>query len=105
MVAQIVAETLGCTLQRVKVIAADTDLTPGDIGSYSSRVTFMNGNAALGAAKEIRQKIVAAAAKKMNCSTEDVSIPDDLVSKRRSNGPRPLPAEADWEASCPGHVE
>src|SRR5205085_665303 len=43
MVAQIVAEGLGCKLGRVKVIAADTDLTPIDIGSYSSRVTFMNG--------------------------------------------------------------
>src|SRR5438874_7927549 len=77
MVAQIVAETLGCTLQRVKVVAADTDLTPVDIGSYSSRVTFMNGNAALGAAQEIQQKIAAAAAKKMNCGLEDVIIRND----------------------------
>src|SRR5262249_27911781 len=36
MVAQIAAETLGCKLARVKVVAADTDLTPIDIGSYSS---------------------------------------------------------------------
>src|SRR5205085_12349526 len=39
MTAQIAAETLGCSLGRVKVVAADTDLTPIDIGSYSSRVT------------------------------------------------------------------
>src|SRR5438105_14442277 len=45
MVAQIVAEVLGISLGRIKVIAADTDLTPIDIGSYSSRVTFINGNA------------------------------------------------------------
>ena len=32
------------------MIAADTDLTPIDIGSYSSRVTFMDGNATLRAA-------------------------------------------------------
>src|SRR5881398_2585600 len=81
MVAQIVAETLGCTLQRVKVVAADTDLTPVDIGSYSSRVTFMNGNAALGAAQEIRQKIAAAAAKKMNCTPEELSFAGDLISR------------------------
>src|SRR5437868_285469 len=58
MVAQVVAEGLGCTLGRVKIIAADTDLTPIDIGSYSSRVTFMNGNAALRAAVEVKRQIV-----------------------------------------------
>ena len=47
MTAQVAAEMLGCALARVKVIAADTDLTPIDIGSYSSRVTFMAGNATL----------------------------------------------------------
>ncbi|MBV9341077.1 MAG: molybdopterin-dependent oxidoreductase, partial [Acidobacteria bacterium] len=45
MTSQIAAEVLGCLLSRVKVVAADTDLTPIDIGSYSSRVTFMAGNA------------------------------------------------------------
>src|SRR5256886_11003379 len=50
MTAQVAAETLGCSLARVRVIAADTDLTPIDIGSYSSRVTFMAGNATLLAA-------------------------------------------------------
>ena len=68
MVAQIVAEVLGCKLGRVKVVAADTDLTPVDIGSYSSRVTFMNGNATLRAAEEVKKKIVAAAARKMACA-------------------------------------
>src|SRR6266404_3698557 len=60
MVAQIAAETLGCSLNRVRVIAADTDLTPIDIGSYSSRVTFMNGNATLRAAGEVKKQIAAA---------------------------------------------
>jgi 4-hydroxybenzoyl-CoA reductase subunit alpha len=82
MIAQIVAEVLGCKLSRVKVIAADTDLTPVDIGSYSSRVTFMNGNAAMRAAQEVKVKIVAAAARKMACAPEDVVMRDDQVSKR-----------------------
>jgi 4-hydroxybenzoyl-CoA reductase alpha subunit len=82
MIAQIVAEVLGCKLARVKVVAADTDLTPVDIGSYSSRVTFMNGNAALRAAEEVKKKIVAAAARKMACAGEDVVMRDDHVTKR-----------------------
>ena len=82
MVAQIVAEVLGITLNRIRVIAADTDLTPIDIGSYSSRVTFMNGNASLRAAQDVKKRIVAAAAQKMNCAPEDVLMRDDHVWKR-----------------------
>jgi 4-hydroxybenzoyl-CoA reductase subunit alpha len=87
MVAQIVAEVLGIRLGRIRVIAADTDLTPIDIGSYSSRVTFMNGNASLRSAQDVKKKIVAAAAVKMNCSAEDVMMRDDRVWKRGSSEP------------------
>src|SRR6516225_2996361 len=82
MVAQVVAEVLGCSLSRIKVVAADTDLTPIDIGSYSSRVTFMNGNASLRAAEDVKKKIVAAAAQKMNCAVEDVLMREDRVWKK-----------------------
>ena len=82
MVAQVVAEILGIGLKRIKVVAADTDLTPIDIGSYSSRVTFMNGNAALRAAEDVKKKIVAAAASKMSCAAEDVIMRDDRVWKK-----------------------
>jgi 4-hydroxybenzoyl-CoA reductase subunit alpha len=82
MTAQIVAEVLGCALSRVKVIAADTDLTPIDLGSYSSRVTFMAGNAALRAAEAVKKSIVEAAAKRMGCAPEDVLMRDDVVSRR-----------------------
>lgn len=82
MVAQIVAEVLGIGMARIKVIAADTDLTPIDIGSYSSRVTFMNGNASLRAAEDVKKKIVAAAARKMGCAPEDIVMRDDMVWQR-----------------------
>src|SRR6185437_8596642 len=86
MTAQIAAETLGCTLSRVRVIAADTDLTPIDIGSYSSRVTFMAGNATLRAATEVKKLIAAAAAKKMNCAPEDLIFQNELVSRKAHAG-------------------
>src|SRR5579863_5688200 len=82
MVAQIAAEVLGCSLVRVKVIAADTDLTPIDIGSYSSRVTFMNGNATLRAAQDVKKQIAAAAAKKMNCAPEELVFRGDNVTRK-----------------------
>jgi 4-hydroxybenzoyl-CoA reductase subunit alpha len=86
MVAQVAAETLGCSLGRVRVIAADTDLTPIDIGSYSSRVTFMNGNATLRAATEVKKQIAAAAAKKMGCTVEDLVFKEDRVTRADSRG-------------------
>jgi 4-hydroxybenzoyl-CoA reductase subunit alpha len=96
MTAQIAAEVLGCSLARVKVVAADTDLTPIDIGSYSSRVTFMAGNATLRAAQEVKKQIAMAAAKKMNCDPAELEFRKDRVSKNghvETGGlARPVPA-------------
>jgi 4-hydroxybenzoyl-CoA reductase subunit alpha len=116
MVAQIAAETLGCSLIRVKVVAADTDLTPIDIGSYSSRVTFMNGNATLRAAEEVKKQIALAAAKKMACAPEDLEFRDDRVTNRharpdaRGDGRSRLSGKAEpgssaVSPSASGHVE
>jgi 4-hydroxybenzoyl-CoA reductase subunit alpha len=82
MTAQIAAETLGCSLSRVRVIAADTDLTPIDIGSYSSRVTFMAGNATLRAAEAVKKQIAAAAARKMGCTADELVFREDIVFKK-----------------------
>jgi 4-hydroxybenzoyl-CoA reductase subunit alpha len=107
MTAQIAAETLGCSLSRIRVVAADTDLTPIDIGSYSSRVTFMAGNATLRAAGEIKKLIAAAAAKTMSCDPADVVFRDDLVTKKVTVGTEAVvrPAEQGSTASVSGRVE
>jgi len=107
MTAQIAAEVLGCSLGRVKIVAADTDLTPIDIGSYSSRVTFMAGNATLRAAEEVKKQIASAAARKMNCVPEDLIFRDDLVLKSTHPGTAALggPVEQSSTASVSGHVE
>src|SRR5438094_8246921 len=82
MTAQIAAEALSCSINHVKIIAADTDLTRIDIGSYSSRVTFMAGNATLRAAEEVKKQIASAAARKMNCSPEELIFRDDTVYRK-----------------------
>ena len=61
MQAQIVAEVLGIDPAALEVVSADTARTPVDLGSYSSRVTFMAGNAALQAARSLRARLEAAA--------------------------------------------
>jgi 4-hydroxybenzoyl-CoA reductase subunit alpha len=111
MTAQVAAETLGCSLSRVRVVAADTDLTPIDIGSYSSRVTFMAGNATLRAAAEVKKLIAAAAAKKMHCAVEELVFRDDLVIRKSGHvetaapGTPGRPADQGSAASVSGHVE
>jgi 4-hydroxybenzoyl-CoA reductase subunit alpha len=108
MTAQVVAEVLGCEIARVKVIAADTDLTPIDLGSYSSRVTFMAGNAALRAAEDVKKNIVSAAAKRMNCAAEDVIMRDGRVWKASttlSDSHPTLSDNSEEQEAARGHVD
>ena len=72
MVAIAVAETLGVSLGRVRVIAGDSAITPKDNGAYSSRITFMVGNAAIDAGRQLRDVLIKAAASKLEAHPEDV---------------------------------
>ena len=78
MVAIVVAETLDISLDRVRVIAADTAVTPKDNGAYSSRITFMVGNAAIEAAKNLKSVLVAAAARKLEARPEDIECVGEM---------------------------
>jgi len=111
MTAQIAAETLGCSLGRVKIVAADTDLTPIDIGSYSSRVTFMAGNATLRAAEQVKKQIAAAAARKMSCASEELIFRDDRIVKNKDlsadgvgAGVSPVPPSASVSGRVEGQI-
>jgi 4-hydroxybenzoyl-CoA reductase subunit alpha len=84
MQVQIVAHELGLSMERVKLVAADTARTPVDLGSYSSRVTFMAGNAALAAAREARKRILAAAALKLDISLENLEMEDGRIFSREN---------------------
>ena len=69
---QCVAEVLGIDPAKVKIVAADSRVTPKDNGSYSSRVTYMVGNAAIEAANNLKGVLVEAAARKLDVAPEDV---------------------------------
>jgi len=60
-----VAEVLGISPMDIKCVTGDTDLTPVDLGSYSSRVTLMMGNAAIEAAERARDLIGTAVAARL----------------------------------------
>ena len=79
MLAIIVAEVLGISLDNIFVVAADTTLTPIDLGSYSSRVTFMAGNAAKQAAEKLREQIIGSVAKLHDVSATEINIENERL--------------------------
>ncbi|OLB92731.1 MAG: aldehyde oxidase [Actinobacteria bacterium 13_2_20CM_2_66_6] len=79
VLATIVAEELGLQPADVRLVTADTDTTPIDLGSYSSRVTFMAGNAALEAARKMRTMLAGAVAAKAGGDASEVEFGDGRI--------------------------
>src|SRR3954462_4645690 len=75
---QTVAEVFGLDLSRVRVVTGDSEVVPKDNGSYSSRVTFMVGNAAIDAARNLKAVLVAAAARKLDAKPEEIDCLGEL---------------------------
>jgi len=69
---QCVAEVLGLDVTRIRIVTSDSLVTPKDNGAYSSRVTYMVGNAAIDAATNLKSILIEAAARKMDVQPEDV---------------------------------
>ncbi len=79
MLAALCAERLGIEPSDVRIIEGDTALTPVDLGSYSSRVTFMAGNACISASDRVREKIAGAVAVKLAVEPAALSFRDRRV--------------------------
>jgi 4-hydroxybenzoyl-CoA reductase alpha subunit len=79
-VAYIAAEELGVPLEHVRVYRGDTDFTPVDLGAYSSRVTFMLGNACIDAASRLRGKVQEAVAAEWGCAADDVVLAHGMAT-------------------------
>lgn len=74
ILAQIAAEVLMCPLENISVIAADTDATPYDSGSYASSTTYVTGKAVEKTALGLITKIKAFGANMLKCSIDDVDL-------------------------------
>ena len=79
VIAQIVAEVLGIPIEDVNVVNNDTDICPWDVGVHASRTTFVAGNAALGAAKKIREQILEAAGKLLEEEPSFLDIKNSII--------------------------
>jgi 4-hydroxybenzoyl-CoA reductase subunit alpha len=74
-----VAEVLGIDPADIRAVTGDTDLTPVDLGSYSSRVTLMMGNAAIQAAERARDLLGEAVARKLGVPPSRLVFADRRV--------------------------
>ncbi|MDP6179019.1 MAG: molybdopterin-dependent oxidoreductase, partial [Desulfatiglandales bacterium] len=57
--AQIAAEVLGIGLDKITVVSGDTAITPFDLGTFASRVTYISGNAVKAGAKDVKNQLFA----------------------------------------------
>jgi len=82
----IVAEVFTRNPQDVDVLVMDTDLTPDSGPTTASRQTFVTGNAALLAAKELRQHILANLSVKWDTEPEEISFNAEGARTNSSDG-------------------
>jgi 4-hydroxybenzoyl-CoA reductase subunit alpha len=93
LLAQIVAEELGVTIDRIRVISADTDVTPPDGGTFASRLTVYAGNAMLNAARDVRRKLMESLGDQLDIPPEQLDMIDNQIIIR-DTGKVLLPLEA-----------
>jgi CO/xanthine dehydrogenase Mo-binding subunit len=113
ILSQIVAEELKVPVEEIRVIAADTETTPVDIGSWISGAAYVSGNAAREAAALVRKKLLNLAAEAMEANIDDLVVdtksiyvmgsPDRRVSYTqlvadsiRKNRGEPVSGEGHW---------
>ena len=77
--AQIAAEELGICLEDLTVISGDTDVTPLDLGTFASRVTFISGNAVKAAGEDAKKQLFTYAADQLEANVSDLISRDRRI--------------------------
>src|SRR5262245_47689992 len=84
----IVAEELGIPFGRVDVVNNDTAVKPWDVGVHASRTTFIAGNAALLAARDVKRQLLTLAAQQLDEPAEALDVEDGQVYVKAAPGRR-----------------
>jgi len=71
---QLVAEEMRVPVEQVRVVVGDTDIAPRDSGARASRVTYVAGRAVVQACGELREQLMAQAARVLECSPHEVEF-------------------------------
>jgi 4-hydroxybenzoyl-CoA reductase subunit alpha len=72
VLSQVAAEAMGVEYSAMRIVAADTEITPRGLGTYSSRVTLMGGNACRMAGDEVKGQVLDAASELLEVPAEDL---------------------------------
>jgi CO/xanthine dehydrogenase Mo-binding subunit len=88
ILAQIVAEELTVSDERIRIVQPDTDVTPYDTITAGSRSTYHMGNAVRLAAREVRRQIIAAAAPRLEVHPDDLDLAAGAVVVRGASDRR-----------------
>jgi 4-hydroxybenzoyl-CoA reductase alpha subunit len=79
VLSQICAETLGISLQRVRIRTEDSDISPLDLGAYSSRTTLMGGNAVIMASQRVLDKLFSIVSEMWGCDPQDLTSGENRI--------------------------
>ena len=79
VLAQIAAETLGVSLEKILIYSSDTDFTPFDVGAYASSTTIISGGAVKKAAEKTRDQVCCFAAKMLEAAPEELTCRNDRI--------------------------
>jgi 4-hydroxybenzoyl-CoA reductase alpha subunit len=82
ILAYAVAEEFGIDPADIRIVTGDTDLTPVDLGSYSSRVTVMTGNAAVQACGKLKEILLQTASEALEVPADDLEMAEGRVRSR-----------------------
>ncbi|MFQ5746165.1 MAG: xanthine dehydrogenase family protein molybdopterin-binding subunit [Gemmatimonadota bacterium] len=100
--ATIAAEELGVPLTYVRVFSADTDLTPVDLGAYSSRETLMVGNACLRACRDLGDRVRGSVAREWDVPATRVRLAGGWALDRQ-DASRRIPIAAAFQLAEAEH--
>ncbi|MBW2527021.1 MAG: molybdopterin-dependent oxidoreductase [Deltaproteobacteria bacterium] len=85
---KIASEILQVAMEDLSYIAADTDVSPFDVGAYASSGTYFSGGAVYRAAEAMKQQILDAAAELLNVPAAELTLeyPATVRGPKRSMG-------------------
>jgi CO/xanthine dehydrogenase Mo-binding subunit len=84
--AQIAAEVLGIGLDKITVVSGDTAITPFDLGTFASRVTYISGNAVKAGAEDVRNQLFAFVSEQLEANVSDLVARDGRIFVKGSPG-------------------
>jgi len=83
VLSQMCAEALGISLSRVRIRSEDTDISPLDLGAYSSRTTLMGGNAVIRASQDVLKKLYGIVSQIWDCDPRELEAADNQIRHTR----------------------